>query len=123
PVAGSRRERLLAAMATLEAYEDGLREHLEAGLAELPGVHLWSRAARRTPTLLLTFDGHDAADAYRFLADRGVNAPAGSFYAIETSRWLGPGEPRGLRAGLAPYSDRDDVERLLTGLREFLAIR
>ena len=123
PSRGTRRERLIAAMTTLEAYEDDLREHLEAGLTALPGVRLWSRAGHRTPTLLLTFDGHDAADAYRFLADRGVNAPAGSFYAIETSRWLGLGDAGGLRAGLAPYSDRDDVERLLTGLREFLAIR
>jgi selenocysteine lyase/cysteine desulfurase len=123
PAAGTRRERLMTAMSTLEAYEDGLREHLEAGLAALPGVRLRSRAAHRTPTLLLTFDGRDAADAYRFLAERGVNAPAGSFYAIEASRWLGLGDAGGLRVGLAPYSDRDDVERLLTGLREFLVIR
>jgi cysteine desulfurase family protein (TIGR01976 family) len=118
---GTRRERLVAAMTTLEAYEDDLRAHLEAGLTALPGVRLWSRAAHRTPTLLVTFDGHDAADAYRFLADRGVNAPAGSFYAIEASRWLGLGDTGGLRVGLAPYSDRDDVDRLLAGLREFLA--
>jgi cysteine desulfurase family protein (TIGR01976 family) len=123
PAGGTRRERLIAAMTMLEAYEDDLREHLEAGLTALPGVRLWSRAGHRTPTLLVTFDGRDAADAYRLLADRGVNAPAGSFYAIETSRWLGLGDAGGLRAGLAPYSDRDDVERLLTGLREFLAIR
>ena len=110
-------------MAALEQYEDGLREHLEAGLAELPGVRLWSRAAHRTPTLLLTFDGHAAADAYRFLAERGVNAPAGHFYAIEASRWLGLGDTGGLRAGLAPYTDADDVDRLLGGLREFLAVR
>jgi cysteine desulfurase family protein (TIGR01976 family) len=120
---GTRRERLIAAMTMLEAYEDDLREHLEAGLTALPGVRLWSRAGHRTPTLLLTFDGRDAADAYRLLAERGVNAPAGSFYAIETSRWLGLGDAGGLRAGLAPYSDADDVERLVTGLREFLAIR
>src|ERR671917_268803 len=63
PVPGSQRERLRAAMATLEAYEDGLREHLERQLATLPGVRLWSRAPHRTPTLLLTFDGRDAADA------------------------------------------------------------
>jgi selenocysteine lyase/cysteine desulfurase len=107
----------------LEQHEDGLREHLEAGLAELPGVHLWSRAAHRTPTLLLTFDGHAAADAFRFLAERGVNAPAGHFYAIEASRWLGLGDTGGLRAGLAPYTDRDDVDRLVSGLREFLAVR
>ena len=123
PARGSRRERLIAAMTTLEAYEDELREHLEQQLAALPGVRLWSRAAHRTPTLLLTFDGHAAADAYRFLAERGVNAPAGHFYAIEASRWLGLGETGGLRVGLAPYSDADDVERLLTGLREWLAIR
>jgi len=118
---GSRRERLVAAMTTLEAYEDALREHLEKELSALPGVRLWSRAARRTPTLLLTFDGHEAAAAYRFLAERGVNAPAGSFYAIEASRWLGLGDAGGLRVGLAPYSDRDDIERLLAGLRDFLA--
>jgi cysteine desulfurase family protein (TIGR01976 family) len=123
PSGGSRRERLVAAMTTLEEYEDDLREHLEAGLVALPGVTLWSRAAHRTPTLLVTFDGRDAADAYRFLAERGVNAPAGSFYAIEASRWLGLGDTGGLRVGLAPYSDRDDVDRLLSGLREWLAVR
>ncbi|WP_347058442.1 cysteine desulfurase-like protein [Blastococcus sp. HT6-30] len=118
---GTRRERLLAAMAAIEEHEDRLRERLEAGLAELPGVRLWSRAAHRTPTLLLTFDGRDAADAYRFLAARGINAPAGHFYAIEASRWLGLGDTGGLRAGLAPYSDADDVDRLLDGLRGWLA--
>ena len=99
---GSRRERLVAAMTTLEAYEDALREHLEKELAALPGVRLWSRAARRTPTLLLTFDGRDAAAAYRFLAERGVNAPAGSFYAIEASRWLGWATPAACASGWRP---------------------
>src|SRR4051795_7410315 len=123
PAGGSRRERLLSAMAILEEYEDGLRGHLEAGLAALPGVRIRSRAASRTPTLLLTFDGRDPADAYRFLAERGVNAPAGSFYAIEASRWLGLGDTGGLRVGLAPYTDRDDADRLIDGLREFLGVR
>ncbi|MGY2085456.1 cysteine desulfurase-like protein [Blastococcus sp. SYSU DS0539] len=118
---GPRRERLVAAMTAVEEHEDRLRERLEAGLGGLPGIRLWSRAAHRTPTLLLTFDGRDAADAYRFLAGRGVNAPAGSFYAIEASRWLGLGATGGLRAGLAPYSDADDVDRLLAGLREWTA--
>jgi cysteine desulfurase family protein (TIGR01976 family) len=119
--ATARRARVLASMTAVEAYEDGLRTELEAGLARLPGATVWSRARHRTPTLLLTFDGRDAADAHRFLAGRGVNAPAGSFYALETSRWLGLGDTGGLRAGLAPYSDADDVERLVTGLRAFLA--
>ena len=79
-----------------------------------------SRAADRTPTLLLTFDGRDTTDAYAYLADRGVHAPAGSFYAIEASRHLGLGDTGGLRAGLAPYTDTDDVDRLLDGLARFV---
>ena len=118
---GGRRERLVASMAAVEQHEDRLRERLEQGLIALPGVTLWSRAKRRTPTLLLTFDGRDAAEAYRFLAGRGINAPAGSFYAIEVSRHLGLGDAGGLRLGLAPYSDDSDVDRLLAALGEFLA--
>ncbi|MGY5885588.1 cysteine desulfurase-like protein [Modestobacter lacusdianchii] len=118
---GDRRSRLVAAMAAIEQHEDRLRERVEDGVRDLPGVTLWSRAALRTPTLLLTFDGRDAADAHRALAERGVNAPAGSFYALEASRHLGLGDAGGLRVGLAPYSDEADVDRLLAGLREWLA--
>ncbi|NEM06883.1 cysteine desulfurase-like protein [Geodermatophilus normandii] len=115
--AGDRRARLLAGMAAVEAHEDRLRERVEEGLAELPGVTLWSRARHRTPTLLLTWADRPAAEVSRALAGRGVNAPAGSFYAIEASRALGLGDAGGLRVGLAPYSDDVDVDRLLEGLR------
>ncbi|MCZ2838006.1 cysteine desulfurase-like protein [Modestobacter sp. VKM Ac-2985] len=118
---GDRRSRLVAAMAAVEQHEDRLRDRIEDGVRALPGVTLWSRAARRTPTLLLTFADREAAEAYRFLAERGVNAPAGSFYALEASRHLGLGDTGGLRVGLAPYSDDADVDRLLAGLREFTA--
>jgi selenocysteine lyase/cysteine desulfurase len=79
-----------------------------------------SRAANRTPTLLVTFDGRDADDAYQFLADHNVNAPAGSFYAYEPARRLGLANG-GLRIGLAPYSDDSDVARLLAGLAAFVS--
>jgi cysteine desulfurase family protein (TIGR01976 family) len=117
---GGRRERLVASMAAVEAHEDRLRERIEEGLRELRGVTVWSRAAHRTPTLLLTFAGRDAADVHRFLAERGINAPAGSFYAVEASRHLGLGDAGGLRIGLAPYSDDDDVDRLLAALRDWV---
>ncbi len=122
PSAGAgRRERLGSALELIGEHEDRLRLRVEEGLAGLPGVTVWSRARRRTPTLLMTFEGRAADDAYRFLAERGVNAPAGSFYAIEASRRLGLGDAGGLRVGLAPYSDDDDVTRLLDGLAAFLA--
>ena len=115
-----RRERLLAAMTLVEEHEDRLRVAIEDGLSALPGVTVRSRAKVRTPTLLLTFENRDPAEAYEYLAKLDINVPAGSFYAIEASRFLGLGDAGGLRVGLAPYSNRSDVDRLLAGLTEFL---
>ena len=115
-----RRSRLAVAMTLVERHEDELRLSIEAGLRALPGVVLHSRARDRTPTLLLSFDHHDPADAYQFLAERGINAPAGSFYALEAAQFLGLGAAGGLRIGLAPYSNQSDVDRLLAALAEFL---
>ncbi|MGO4757870.1 cysteine desulfurase-like protein, partial [Streptomyces sp. 2MCAF27] len=70
--------------------------------------------------LLLTIEGRDTVDAYHYLAARGVDAPSGSFYALEASRRLGLGDTGGLRVGLAPYNDTGDVDRLLEGLSDFL---
>ncbi|MER7716207.1 cysteine desulfurase-like protein [Streptomyces flaveolus] len=115
-VHGGRRERLIASFAALEAHEDALRGRIERGLAELGGVTVYSRAARRTPTLLFTVAGLRPAEVYRLLAERGIDAPAGSFYAVEASRHLGLGDEGGVRVGLAPYSSAEDVDRLLTAL-------
>ena len=116
----SRRDRLVTGLGAIGAHEDRLRERIEDGLARLPGVTVLSRAAHRTPTLLVTFAGREPAAAYAFLAERGVHAPAGAFYALEPSRRLGLGDTGALRIGLAPYVDDSDVERLLAGLAEFL---
>ncbi|MEV0736543.1 cysteine desulfurase-like protein [Streptomyces sp. NPDC050549] len=121
---GSRRERLTASLAALHRHEEVLRTSIDHGLAALDGITVQSRAADRTPTVLLTFDetfgAQGTQDASRFLAERQVNAPSGSFYAIEASRRLGLGDSGGLRIGLAPYTDTEDVDRLLTGLELFL---
>jgi cysteine desulfurase family protein (TIGR01976 family) len=117
---GTRRERLMASLTAVARHEDPLRHRIEDGLAALPGVVVHSRAACRTPTLLLSFPGRDPGDAYRFLAARGVNAPAGTFYALEASRRLGFGDSGSLRVGLAPYTDDGDVDRLLEGLADFV---
>jgi selenocysteine lyase/cysteine desulfurase len=114
----TRRDRLVTSMSAVEAHEDRLRTRIETALADLP-VTVYSRAAHRTPTLLIDVPGRSSAQAYAFLAERGVNAPASSFYALEASRWLGLGDTGALRIGLAPYVDDGDVDRLLAGLTEY----
>jgi cysteine desulfurase family protein (TIGR01976 family) len=110
---GTRRDRIVASMSALEQYENGLRRRIEAGLGQLPKVSIHSRAAHRTPTLLITFAEQGASAISTVLARDDINAPAGSFYAYEASRRLGLGETGGVRIGLAPYNTADDVDRLI----------
>ena len=119
-VTGERRTRLVDAYAALEAHEDGLLAWLEPRLRALPGVTAYSNAARRTPTLLFTAKTVEPQQVRQSLADRGINAPAGHFYAWETSHRLGLGATGGVRVGLAPYTDHTDVERLVDALTEVL---
>lgn len=116
----SRRDRLVQAFARIEAHEEPLRARLEEAITALPGVTCWSRARERTSTLLFTFAEHDPQDVRNALAHKGINAPAGNFYAIECSRHLGLGDAGGLRLGLAPYTDDDDVDRVIDALTAIL---
>lgn len=115
---GSRRERILASFAALEEHEHRLLSRLEAGLLGMPGVRLFSNARKRTPTLLFTVEGMTAQKVRRGLAEHGVNAPASHFYAIEASRHLGLGDEGGVRVGLAPYTNDDDIDRLLAAVAD-----
>ncbi|MGW0941343.1 cysteine desulfurase-like protein [Streptomyces sp. NPDC002623] len=116
----SRRERLRRSLHSLHEHENALRARLDDGLRALgDAVTVHSRAADRTPTVLMTLEGRDATAAQAHLSARGVVAPAGSFYAHEVFAALGLPDPA-LRAGLAPYNDTEDVDRLLDGLASFL---
>ena len=117
----TRREKLRNSFAAIDEYEIALRQRLEAGLSSMTGVVVHSRAAHRTPTLLLSLPGRKTRDAYEFLATRNVLAPAGQFYAYEPYRRLGIDDEGGLRLGLAPYSTGEEVDRALAALSDFLA--
>ncbi|MEV6824695.1 cysteine desulfurase-like protein [Amycolatopsis sp. NPDC051102] len=117
PGPGSRRARLVASMAELEKHENALLARLDGGLESLPGVTRYGSPERhRTPTVLFSVDGVPSQAVYEHLGAAGVNAPAGSFYAIECSRHLGLGDTGAVRAGIAPYTTEDDVDRLLAAV-------
>ncbi len=119
PSTGSRRERLVESMTALEKYEALLLDRLDTGLSSIRGVTRYGDPDRhRTPTALFTVDGRTSAAVYRGLAERGVNAPAGTFYALECAGHLGLGTTGAVRAGIAPYTDESDVDRLLSGVAE-----
>ncbi|MFP5253918.1 MAG: cysteine desulfurase-like protein [Actinomycetes bacterium] len=116
--AEDRRTRVLESMAVVEAHEDRLFARLLDGLRTIDRVVLHGSPRRRTPTALFSVEGMQPADVYQALAERGVNAPASHFYAIEAARWMGLGDAGAVRAGLAVYTDDADVDRLLTAVAE-----
>jgi cysteine desulfurase family protein (TIGR01976 family) len=116
--ADDRRTRVLESMAVVEDYEDQLLGQLLDGLCSIDGVRLHGSPKRRTPTVLFDLAGHSPQEVYEHLARLDVNAPASSFYAIEASRWLGLGDTGAVRAGLAPYTSEEDVQRLVAGVAE-----
>jgi selenocysteine lyase/cysteine desulfurase len=118
---GDRRTRLVASMDALEDYEAGLFTRLLDGLGALDGVTLHGSPARRTPTALFSVAGRTPQQVYEQLALAGVNAPGGNFYALEASRWLGLGDDGAVRAGLAPYTDTSDIDRLLAAVADCVA--
>jgi cysteine desulfurase family protein (TIGR01976 family) len=114
---GSLRERLVTSMSALDEHETALRQRMESGLREITGVQVHGRRdRRRTPTVLFSLAGVAPDDVYRELGELGVNAPAGHFYALECARWLGLGEAGAVRAGIAPYTNESDVDRLIDGV-------
>jgi cysteine desulfurase family protein (TIGR01976 family) len=117
-----RRGRLRASFAALHEHEARLLERLESGLrAHGDAVVLHSRAADRTPTQTITFRERSTADAAAFLTERDIALGSSDFYAYEAAIRLGLPEHAGLRMGIAPYTTEHEVDRLLAGIRDFLA--
>jgi len=116
-----RRTRVTESMTAVEEHEDRLLHRLLEELGALEGVRLHGCPARRTPTVLFDVDGHTGREVYEHLATRGVNAPASHFYAIEASRHAGLGDAGAVRAGIAPYTCDEDVNRLVSAVSELLS--
>jgi cysteine desulfurase family protein (TIGR01976 family) len=114
----SRRERVLASMTAVEAYEAMLFARLLGGLAELDRVTLYGKAARRAPTAFFSVAGLAPRAVAEHLAARGVNAWDGDNYAYELCTALGLEPDGAVRAGLVHYNDTSDVDRLLDGITE-----
>jgi cysteine desulfurase family protein (TIGR01976 family) len=117
--AGSRRQRVLTSMTSVEAYELELMAELLSGLAGLPGVELIGRPGRRTATVFFRVAGHSPGEVAAHLAAAKVNVWSGHMYAWELTGALGIRDSGGaVRAGLVHYNDHSDVDALLGGLAE-----
>jgi cysteine desulfurase family protein (TIGR01976 family) len=119
PTAANRRERLVAAMAGCVDYERDLGERLLAGLVRLNRVRLYGPPGMdgRVPTFAVTVEGLRPQSVAERLAERGIFAWSGHFYAVEAIAALGLAEAGGLvRLGLCHYNTAGEVNALLDAL-------
>jgi cysteine desulfurase family protein (TIGR01976 family) len=119
PAFSGRRLALKLGLSAIAAYERDLFAYLLDGLETIPGLTIYGITARnrlheRTPTAAVRLAGYSPAELSGRLAQHGIAAYAGHFYAVEVIRRLGLEESGGvLRLGLSHYNTRAEVERLL----------
>jgi selenocysteine lyase/cysteine desulfurase len=119
---GTRRARVLAAMAAVERHLDELATSAREGLEQIDGVRVLGRAARRTSTISFTVDGIAPAAVSAALSDRGINVWDGDNYAYELMDRFGLADSGGaIRASLVLYNDESDVRRLVDAVAELAA--
>jgi len=126
--ARSRREALLAAYRGTVPYERTLLTRLLNGLQSIPQAKIYGitdpkRFGERCATVSLRIGEHHPTKIAKFLGDRSIFTWDGNFYAMNLSERLGVEAKGGvLRIGLVHYNTSDEVERLLSALREFPGI-
>jgi len=126
PSAKTRREALACAYRTTVAYETRLVWRLIDGLQTIPGLRIYGitepqRSAERCSTLSLRIGNHHPSAIATYLGERGIFTWDGNYYALNLSERLGVESQGGmLRIGLVHYNTMEEVERLLTALREFV---
>ena len=116
-VQGSRRERLVASISSLQGYQDQLFEHLLKSLRSLPHVTLIGRPSTRIPTLSFTVAGVDAEKVSAHLADQRIGTVSGSHGGSRLLDALGVNDEGGaVTIGLAPYTTRYEIDQFQRAL-------
>ena len=121
----SRREALSVAFSAIEEYERELCWKMIEGLQTIDGLKIWgitdpSMKQHRAPTVSFTHPSMTAEKIGEALAEQGIFAWAGNFYALELSEALGL-EPEGaLRVGILHYNTAEEIDRFVDELSGIL---
>ena len=127
PTAKTRREALATAYRTTVVYERRLIAKLIEGLQTIPSVRIYGitdpeRFEERCSTLSLRIGDHLPKMIAEFLAKQGIFTWDGNYYAMNLTERLQVEQKGGmLRIGLVHYNTLEEVERLLSALREFVS--
>jgi cysteine desulfurase family protein (TIGR01976 family) len=122
-----RRSALLAAYRATHDHEMALFLRLAEGLFAIPDLQFYGisdlkRLHDRCSTVSIRLANHTPTEVATFLGERGIFTWDGNYYALNLTEHLGVEAHGGLlRIGLVHYNTAEEVDRLLSGLREIAA--
>ncbi len=123
----TRRAALLAAYGAIQQHERALAERLIRGLLAVRGLKLYGisdpkRFDQRCPTVAVRIARQTPLELATKLGERGFFTWDGNYYALNLTERLDVEKDGGfLRIGLAHYNTAEEVDRLLSALREIAA--
>lgn len=112
---GAAIEWVRALPAAAHGYVADLARETAQQLAAMPGVKVWGPAEGRVALISFSVEGVHAHDVAQVLDGRGIAVRAGHMCAQPLMRRLGI--ESAVRASFAPYNTRDEVRRLLEGVK------
>ncbi|MEJ2543275.1 MAG: aminotransferase class V-fold PLP-dependent enzyme [Calditrichaceae bacterium] len=119
------RTRLVNSMRLIAGYEHTLAEKLYTGLKEIKDITIYGPPLaknKHTPTISFLIDGIKAADVCKYLAEQSICTWDGHYYAIRAIEVLKLLDLGGLtRVGMSLYNTADEVDRLLTALKDLVS--
>jgi cysteine desulfurase family protein (TIGR01976 family) len=124
PAVPTRRAAILAAHEVIREHEHKMTEKMIAGLQTIPGLKLYGitdpqQFNGRCATFGVRIEGHTPLELATKLGERGFFTWDGNYYALNLTEQLGVEQLGGfLRIGLVHYNTMEEVERLLSALRE-----
>jgi cysteine desulfurase family protein (TIGR01976 family) len=114
----SRCLQLKGAMQAISNHEVALSQALIDTLQRVPGIHIWGITDsggldQRVPTISFTMEGLRPRQIAEKLAEAGINAWDGNYYALAVTERLGLESSGGmLRIGLVHYNTPEEIDRL-----------
>ncbi|MFM5295246.1 aminotransferase class V-fold PLP-dependent enzyme [Aeromonas veronii] len=100
----------------LAKHEQALTDYLAAGLQQVPGLRLIGEPGKRAGAVSFLLDDIHPQDAATLLDMQGIALRVGHHCAMPLMESLGIGGT--MRASLACYNNRDDVDALLATLHK-----
>ncbi len=120
----TRRERILSGFEHLKTYENSLAKRMRDGLKEMAHVTLFEAAedVPKTPTIAFQVNTIAPAEFCKVLAEQhSIFLAAGHFYASTLAERMDINKTGGwIRAGLAPYNTKEEVDRLLEAVAKLV---